>query len=114
MESILATIKKMLGITADCTHFDNEIIVHINTVLLTLSQIGVGPDVPASISGDADTWVGTFGDMRNIEAVKTYIYIKVRLLFDPPASSYVLDSLNRTAQELEWRLNVQTDNGEEE
>jgi hypothetical protein len=109
MESILATIKKMLGITADCTHFDSEIIVHINTVMLTLSQIGVGEDIPTSITGETETWSMVFGDMRNIEAVKTYIYIKVRLLFDPPASSYVLESLNRTASELEWRLNVQTD-----
>ena len=113
MESILATIKKMLGITADCTHFDSEIIVHINTVMLTLSQIGVGEDIPISITGETETWSTVFGDMRNIEAVKTYIYIKVRLLFDPPASSYVLESLNRTASELEWRLNVQTDHEKE-
>lgn len=109
MESILGTIKKMLGITADCTHFDNEIIVHINTVMLTVCQLGVGPDIPVTITSDADTWDGFFEDMTHIEAVKTYIYIKVRLLFDPPSSSYVLDSLNRTAQELEWRLNVQND-----
>lgn len=109
MESILRTTKKMLGITPDCTHFDNEIIVHINTVMLTISQLGVGPDVPAFISSEDDTWSSVFGDVENIEAVKTYIYIKVRLLFDPPSSSYVLDSLNRTAQELEWRLNVQHD-----
>lgn len=108
MESILATIKKMLGITTDCTHFDTEIMVHINTVLLTLSQIGVGSDTPVAITSDADTWTSIFGDMQNIEAVKTYIYIKVRMLFDPPSST-VLESMNRTATELEWRLNVQTD-----
>lgn len=109
MESILTTIKKMLGIAADYTHFDTDIIVHINTVLVTLNQIGVGPETPATISSVADTWENTLGDISNIESVKTYIYLKVRLLFDPPASSYVLESMNRAANELEWRLNIQTD-----
>lgn len=113
MESVLTTIKKMLGITADYTHFDTDIIVHINTVLLTLNQIGVGPSEPAYITSEVETWKQVIGDTKNFEAVKTYIYLKVRMLFDPPASSSVLESMNRQANELEWRLNVQSDSNKE-
>lgn len=109
MESILTTIKKMLGITADYDHFDADIIVHINTALMTLNQLGVGPDKPAFISSDMETWKGVFGDIENVEAVKTYIYLKVRMVFDPPTSSFVMEAMNRQASELEWRLNVQTE-----
>ena len=110
MDSILTTIKKLLGIEADYHQFDNDIIVHINSVLMTLNQLGVGPENPASISSELDTWEKTLGELKNLEAVKTYIYIKVRIIFDPPTSSFVLDALNKQANELEWRLNVQTEN----
>lgn len=109
MESILTSIKKMLGITSDYTIFDSDIIMHINTVLMTLNQLGVGPDEPAFIKNELDTWEKIFGDRKDIEAIKTYIYIKVRIVFDPPTSSFVLEALNRTASELEWRLNVQAE-----
>ena len=114
MESVLTTIKKMLGIAADYTHFDSDIIVHINSVLMTLNQLGIGPETPASIGSDMDTWDKILGDITNLEAVKTYIYLKVRLLFDPPTSSFVVDSMNRQASELEWRLNVQAETNKEE
>lgn len=107
MDSILTSIKKLLGIAAEYNHFDTDIIMHINTVFLSLNQIGVGPSDPASITSEMDTWEGIFGDMKNIEAVKTYTYLKVRMIFDPPASSTVLEAMNRQASELEWRLNVQ-------
>lgn len=108
MESVLTTIKKMLGITADYKSFDIDIIVHINTVLLTLNQIGVGPAEPVYINSDLETWDMVLGDHKNLEAVKTYIYLKVRLLFDPPSGG-ALDAMNRQANELEWRLNVQSE-----
>ena len=109
MDSILTTIKKLLGIEADYTHFDNDIIVHINSVLMALNQLGVGPESPASITSELDTWEKTLGDIKNLEAVKTYIYLKVKMIFDPPTSSFVVDAMNKQASELEWRLNVQTE-----
>lgn len=109
MDSILTTIKKLLGIEADYTQFDSDIIVHINTVLMTLCQLGVGPDSPASITNEMDTWEQIFGEEKNVEAIKTYIYLKVKMIFDPPTSSFVLDAMNKQANELEWRLNVQTE-----
>lgn len=109
MDSILTTIKKLLGIEADYTQFDSDIIVHINTVLMTLYQIGVGPTKPASITNEMDTWEKIFGEEKNLEAIKTYIYLKVKMIFDPPTSSFVLDAMNKQANELEWRLNVQTE-----
>ena len=110
MESILNEIKKMLGIEAEYKHFDVDIIVHINAALMTLHQLGVGPEEPALITSELDTWHNVLGDIRLIQAVKTYIYLKVRLVFDPPSSSFVLDALKRQADELEWRLNVQVEN----
>lgn len=109
MESILKTIKIMIGIQSDYKQFDAVIIGHINTILMTLSQLGVGPESPALITSELDTWNNVLGDTKNIEAVKTYIALKVQLLFDPPSSSYVLEAKNRQAAELEWRLNVQVD-----
>lgn len=114
MESILTSIKKLLGITADYKHFDNDIIMHINTTFLTLNQLGVGPETPAMITSELATWESVFGEMKNLEAIKTYVYLKVRMLFDPPTSSFVLDSMNRQASELEWRLNVLVDSKKEE
>ena len=108
MESVLTTIKKMLGITADCKSFDTDIIVHINSVLLILKQIGVGPAKPVYIKSDLETWDTVLGDHEDLEAVKTYIYLKVRMLFDPPSGG-ALDAMKRQADELEWRLNVETE-----
>ena len=112
MESILTTIKKLLGIEKDYTHFDADIIVYINMALMTLNQLGVGPEQPVSIASDMNTWQNTFGDVKDIEAVKTYIYLKVRMLFDPPSNSSVLEAMNRQANELEWRLNVQVEHSD--
>lgn len=112
MDSILTTIKLMLGIPENYKHFDNSIITHINTVLMTLSQIGVGPKDPVLITSEIDFWEKVLGEVTNLEAVKTYVYLKVRVLFDPPASSTLLESLNRQASEFEWRLNVQSENKE--
>lgn len=109
MDSVLTSIKKMLGIEADYIHFDTDIIIHINTAFMTLNQLGIGPKVTPSISSELDTWTNVLGDMTNIEAVKTYVYLKVRMVFDSPTSSFVLDSMKRQADELEWRLQVQSE-----
>lgn len=106
MDSILTSIKKLLGITEEYEHFDTDIIMHINTVLGTLTQIGVGPADGYSISDKEDYWSDFINDARKLEAVKSYVYLKVKLLFDPPASSVVMESINRQINELEWRLNV--------
>lgn len=109
MESILTSIKKLLGIAEEYAHFDADIIMHINTAFMTLSQIGIGPEKGYSISSDLDTWADFMGDQTNIEAVKTFVYIKVKMVFDPPTSSFVMDAMNRQAEEYLCRLNYQAE-----
>ena len=111
MDSILDCIKKMLGIDIDCTHFDTEIILNINSVFMVLNQLGVGPETGFIISDNTETWSDLLGERIDLEAVKTYIYLKVRLLFDPPSSSFVLDSIDRQITQFEWRLNAQAEGG---
>ena len=107
MTSILNSIKKLLGIEQDYTHFDQDIILNINSVLMSLTQIGLGPSTGFIITGDTETWTDFLGERIDLESVKTFIYLKVRILFDPPSSSFVLDALERQASEMMWRLNVQ-------
>lgn len=109
MESILTSIKKMLGITEEYEHFDQDIIMHINTVFMILNQLGVGPSEGFSIQDSSAIWSDFVKSATNIEAVKSYMYLKVRLLFDPPLSSAVIESIKNQINELEWRLNVSVD-----
>lgn len=104
-ESILLTIKKMLGLDPDYKAFDVDIITHINTTFATLQQIGVGPEDGFVINGEDETWFWYLQGDKRLESVKTYIYLKVRMLFDPPANSNLANALTSTASELEWRLN---------
>lgn len=107
IESILSSIKKLLGgAAAESNHFDPDITMHINTVLMTLTQIGVGPAEGFSITGDSATWGDFLSEEAKLEAVKTYIYVKVKLVFDPPQHSAHIAALEKQANELEWRLNV--------
>lgn len=106
MESILTSIKKLLGIEEDYTHFDPDIIMHINSVFMILNQLGVGPPEGFRIEDDIATWNDYTDNNLMYESVKTYIHLKVRLLFDPPASSSLIEAMNRQISELEWRLNV--------
>ena len=110
MDSILISVKKMLGITADYTHFDDDIIMHINSVFMILHQLGVGPEEGFMIESDRETWDEFIKNEFTIESVKSYMYLKVGLLFDPPTSSNVMEAKNRLANELEWRLNTAVDN----
>ena len=116
MDSILKSIKKLLGISEEETYFDTDIIMHINSVFSILHQLGVGPEKSFSIHGDTETWDDFIEDDTNFNDVRTYIYLKVRLIFDPPSSSAVIESINRAISELEWRLNVaaETATSEEE
>ena len=109
MTSILDTIKKALGLATDDTTFDVDIIMNINSVLMTLNQIGVGTDTCYSITDKDNTWSQFLGTATNLEAVKSYMYLKVRLLFDPPTNSIMFDSMNRQITEFEWRLQMQAE-----
>ena len=108
MESILLSIKKLLGITADYTHFDDDIIIHINSVMMILRQLGIGPVTGFHITDSSQTWNEYLPNIELLESVKSYIYLKVRLLFDPPVGS-VLESINNQIKELEWRFTVEAD-----
>lgn len=112
-ESILNTIKKMMGLEQDYTPFDTDLIIHINSVIMILRQIGVGPAAGYAITGSAETWGSYLGSNEPLlEAVKSYIYLKVRTMFDPPSNSYVMDAIQKQLSEYEWRLNVEADSGE--
>lgn len=106
MESILTSIKKLLGITEEYEHFDSDLIMHINSVFSILTQLGVGPIEGFSINDDTSVWSEFIKPNENLEAIKSYMYLKVKLLFDPPVSSAVIESMNRMIGELEWRINV--------
>lgn len=106
MDSILTSIKKLLGIAEEYEHFDQDIIMHINSVFMILQQIGIGPEEGFSIVNKDAVWSDYITDSNKFESVKSYIYLKVKILFDPPASSVVMESMNRMATELECRLHM--------
>lgn len=108
-ESILTSIKKLLGIAKEYTNFDTDIIIHINSVFMTLHQLGVGPTGGYRITGDTELWSSYISNESNLDAVKTYVYLKVKLVFDPPLSSAVMEANKQLINELEWRLNVQAE-----
>ena len=107
MESILETIKKMIGPSASYEIFETDLITHINTVFFSLFQLGVG-DEPFTITGNDETWEDFHAD-TDLEAVKTYVYLKCRMYFDPPTNSALISAINEQIKELEWRLNVAVD-----
>lgn len=109
MDSILNTIKKTLSIEEECTDFDQELILHINSVFSVLTQLGVGPEDGFFIEDETETWDDFMDDMKKIQMVKTYIGLKVRLLFDPPTTSFAIESIKNAATEYEWRLNAECD-----
>ena len=107
MDSILNSIKKLIGMDPEYTQFDTDIIVYINSMFAILKQVGVGPENGFSISDDSATWDEYLPDYdKNFEFVKTYIQQRVKLVFDPPLTSSVLDAMKETIKELEWRLNI--------
>lgn len=112
-ESILASIKKLLGIPEEYKQFDADIIMHINSAFSILTQLGVGPSNGFSISDEEREWHDFIGDDGKIEMVKSYIHLKVKLLFDPPLSSAVIEAINQMVKELEWRINVAVDPSKE-
>ena len=109
MDSILTSIKKLLGISEDYTQFDDDLIMHINSVFINLTQLGVGPESGFTIEDEYTEWSDFIKNDAQLQAVKSYMYLKVKLLFDPPLSSSVIESMNRMIAELEFRLNVAVD-----
>lgn len=110
MESILDSIKKLLGIQPDYKSFDDDIIMHINTAFVILNQLNIGPPEGFFITDKSTKW-NKYTTETNHNMVKTYIYLKVRLMFDPPASATLVESINSMINELEWRLYVEGDKG---
>lgn len=104
--SILTSIKKLLGIAEEYTHFDADIIMHINSVFSVLTQLGVGPSDGFSIEDDSTIWKDYISNIKTLQMVQSYIHLKVKLMFDPPSSSTVVDAMNKQISEFEWRLNV--------
>lgn len=113
MESILNSVKKALGPTENYTYFDPELIMFINSCFSVLTQLGVGPSEGYRIESDADEWSDFTDDDAKLEMVKTYVYLSVRLVFDPPQHGSLLDAMEKQKKELEWRLNVAVDPKEE-
>lgn len=109
MESILTSVKQLLGIEESTTDFDTEIILNINSVLMILNQLAVGPIAGFKIADKTATWLQFIGASTTLESVKTYVYLKVRLLFDPPQTGYLVESIKALCTELEWRICAQAE-----
>lgn len=105
-DSILNSIKKLLGISAEDTDFDTDVILQINSALAVLTQIGVGPSSGFSITDASSTWSEFISTDKRLEFVKTYVYLKVKVAFDPPMSSAVMEAMKQQISELEWRILV--------
>lgn len=106
-ESILNSTKKALGLASEYEAFDPDIIMHINSVFSTLHQLGVGPDEGFMIQDDVPTWATFLGNDPRLNHIKTYVFLRVRMLFDPPSLGYVIDAMKEQIKELEWRINAQ-------
>lgn len=105
-DSILTSTKKVLGIAEDYEEFDLDILMHINSVFSTLNQLGIGPELGFMVEDKEATWAEFIGDDLRFNSIRTYVYLKVRMLFDPPTTSYLIAAMERQTTELEWRLNV--------
>lgn len=108
-DSILLSVKKSLGLDPSMTHFDPDIIICINSVLNVLTQLGVGSSKGFIISSEDSTWDELIGEDQRLNMVKTYVFLKVKIIFDPPTTGAVLESCKELIKEYEWRLNVQVD-----
>lgn len=110
-DSILKSIKKLIGLDPDYTEFDTDLIIHINSVFLDLEQLGAGSRDGFFIEGSTETWEDFLpDDPLVLNSIKSYMYLKVKKLFDPPTSSSAMDSLNSLIDRFEWRINVAIEN----
>lgn len=109
MDSILTSTKKLLGVEVEYTQFDPDIIIGINSALMSLNQLGIGPTTGFMITDDTLKWIDLLSDKQDMEGVKVYVFLKTRLMFDPPTNSFLVDAIERQIKELEWRLVVQAE-----
>lgn len=111
-ESILQTIKRMIGPSVLSNEFDTDLVVHINSVLFDLNELGVGPKQGFVITGETETWGDFIGEeTTNLEAIKSFIFLKVKMMFDPPTVGGVINAYEKLIKEYEWRINVMVDPG---
>lgn len=108
-DSILISIKKLLGISKECADFDTDIKIHINSTLMNLDQLGITIPKSFSVQDETQTWSEIIDDQEKIDSIITYVYLKVKLVFDPPLSSAVMEANKESIREIEWRLTVQVD-----
>ena len=108
-DSILFTIKKMLGLGTDYTAYDTDVIVFINSAMMTLQQLGVGPERGFVVTGPTEMWSDFIPSDTMLEGVKNYLFLCVKMVFDPPTSSFVMESMKAQKEELEWRLREQAE-----
>lgn len=104
-ESILKSTKKILGLAYDYVVFDLDVITHINTAFSILNQLGVGPVEGFAIEDDSALWSDFVVPLNQLSMIRTYVYLKVRSIFDPPGTSYLIEAVNTQIKEYEWRLN---------
>lgn len=108
-DSILDSVKNALGIVTEYRYFDSQILLHVNSVFTILQQLGVGPSDGFSITDETAAWSDFLEDPSSLSLVQSYMYLRVRMLFDPPTNSFLMDSMKQQIQEYEWRLNVAVD-----
>ena len=108
-DSIFSSVKKVVGLLGDDGSFDEDILLHINSVVSTLRQLGLSIPADFYVRDDVQTWSDLLGEFRDLDLVKSYMTMKVRLMFDPPSSSFGLKSMEEMTKEYEWRINVLTD-----
>ena len=108
-DSIFNSVKKVVGLLGDDGSFDEDILLHINSVVSTLRQLGLSIPADFYVRDDVQTWQNLLGEFRDLDLVKSYMTMKVRLMFDPPSSSFGLKSMEEMTKEYEWRINVLTD-----
>jgi len=109
-DSILSSTKKALGLDDTYEAFDLDVIMHTNSILARLIQLGVGPEAGFMIEGKTEEWAEFLGEDTNLNPAKTYVFLRVRLLFDPPTTSFLIDAYQKQIVELEWLLNVYREN----
>ena len=112
-EGILTSIKKMLGIDDNYIPFDVDVLIHINSAFMTLCQMGIGPKEGFNVTGYEEIWGDFLTNKVMLGGVKTWVYLQVKMLFDPPANSFVMDAYKTQAEQILWRLNVQAESVEE-
>lgn len=112
-DSILVSIKKMLGLEDEYTPFDMDVLIHINSAFMTLCQMGIGPKEGFAVTDYSQTWDDFLTNKVMLGGVKTWVYLQVKMLFDPPTNSFVMDAYKTQAEQILWRLNVQAESVEE-